>query len=565
MLIKIIMRLLLLLSVFVYCDVSYARQAAVMEKTFIFSAEAEDEVPKDFLKTISWMEDKKELNRVSLSGGNYWMVSAVQVNNYNKHWTVNVKNSIIESVDYWLIGEDGSTQYFHSGYYAPYEFLFDYARSVEMSIGVNYWFITRVNSRYFSSQPKLQVEEYKEHKRQSDIYALFIILCIGGLIFITLYNGIIYVSIRDKAFLYYACYVLCYLTGWALTFHLPAHLFDFHNLELHHLFFIGLPIFNILFYIHFLQLPELSPKLYRLSLGLLWLCIIALPTSMYLVSYTAIIASVLIMLWIGLAMFCGNVCLLKGFHPARYFLLAFTCLLLPAVLILPGNMGLTPDFFDNAELATLIGGAADALLLSFALAYKIRLLSEEKERHIEILEVARKNARTDKLTGLPNRFAFDESMLKGLPFGAQASRQLCLTLVSLEGLPLLTRKLGHNEVDKVICSVAESLRQVYEYVDTSSDTHSNSMSELTNTYRIADNSFVVVCEADISHKIQQQVSRLQSGYLIDHYSDVSIHFGASFNRDVNDSGQWLRQSEHDLYKNQSVKRRERYVQSLSHI
>ncbi|MGS0694141.1 sensor domain-containing diguanylate cyclase [Shewanella sp. 0m-4] len=553
--IKILMRLLLLLSVFGLSDVSYAQQEAMLEQTIIFSAEAEDEAPQDFEQTISWLETKKPLGSVSLNGGDYWMVAGVMVNSYDTHWVVNVKNSIIESVDYWLIGEDGSTQYFSSGYYAPYEFLFDYARSVEMNIGVNYWLVARVNSRYFSSQPKLQVQQYQEHKHQSDLYALFIILCLGGLLFIALYNGIIFVSIRDKAFLYYACYVLCYLVGWALTFHLPAHLFDFHGLELHHLFFISLPIFNILFYIHFLQLAELSPKLWRLSLGLMWLCIIALPTSIYLVSYTAIIASVLIMLWIGLAMVCGNVCLLKGFPPARYFLLAFTCLLLPAVLILPGNMGLTPDFFDNAELATLVGGTADALLLSFALAYKIRLLSEEKERHIETLEVARKNARTDKLTGLPNRFAFDEGMQKGIPFGAQASNQLCLVLVSLEGVTLLTRKLGHNEVDKVICGVADYLRQAYDDTD----------SKLIDTYRIADNSFVIVCEAELLQKIQQRVSRIQSGYLIEHYSDMSIHLGVSLNTDVNDSSQWLRQAEQRLYKDQSVKRRERYAQSLSQI
>ena len=139
--------------------------------------------------------------------------------------------------------------------------------------------MTRISSRYYSSQPKLQLEPYQQHRLKSDLSAMFIVLCLGALASIAFYNLLIYASIRDKAFLYYGFYVLTYFTGWALTFHIPAHLFELHALQLHHLFFIGLPIFNILFYKHFLQLPELSPKLWQLSKYLMWACIIALPTS----------------------------------------------------------------------------------------------------------------------------------------------------------------------------------------------------------------------------------------------------------------------------------------------
>ncbi|MEZ9596019.1 7TM diverse intracellular signaling domain-containing protein [Shewanella sp. 10N.261.52.F9] len=550
-------KIILLLLMLAYSGLTTAEQRAIIEPTFIYNASAEESVPQRFNDVMPWVESKTDLDGVKLSGGDYWMVSALMVNSQQNRWIVNVKNSIIESIDYWVLGDDGSRQHIHSGYYAPYEFLFNYGRSVELNIGVNYWLVTRIDSRYFSSQPKLQLEEYQQYRLQSDIYAMLVLLCLGGLLFIAIYNGLIYLSIKDKAFLYYALYVLCYGAGWALTFHIPAHLFDVYGLEVHHLFFISLPIFNILFYKHFLKLPELSPKLWLLSLGLLWLCIIALPSSIFLLSYTAVIASVLIMLWIALAMVCGNVCLLKGFYPARYFLLAFTCLLLPAVMILPGNMGLTPDFFDNAELATLLGGTADALLLSFALAYKIRLLSDEKERHIETLEVARKNARTDKLTGLLNRVAFDDNMSNGLPLGPNASTQMCLALVALEGLPTLTKRLGHNEVDNLICGVADSLELLCEQSFLRGESR-----EFCHNYRIAENHFVIVCEAERFSKVQQQIKEIQVSYLVGQYSEVSVHIGCSVNTDARDLRQWLRQAEHQLYSNKSDKRRELYTQAL---
>ncbi|GIU47145.1 diguanylate cyclase [Shewanella sairae] len=526
---------------------------ALVDETIIYAAHSDEDVPKNYQQLFTWMQNKQDLAGVSLSGGSYWMVSAVVINSYNEQWVVNVKNSLIESVDYWVFGDDGSVQFSHSGYYAPYEFLFDYGRSVKMTAGVDYWLVARVESRYFSSQPKIQVQTFDEHKRGTDVYALFIILCLGGLLFIALYNWLIYASIGDKAFLYYGCYVSCYFIGWALTFHLPAHLFDLHGLQVHHLFFISLPIFNILFYKHFLQLPEQSPKLWRLSLGLMWLCIIALPTSIFLLSYTAIIASVLIMLWIALAMVCGNVCLLKGFHPARYFLLAFTCLLLPAVLILPGNMGLTPDFFDNAELATLVGGTVDALLLSFALAYKIRLLSEEKERHIERLEKARKNARTDKLTGLLNRFAFDEVMVSTPSSEASAAIPLCLMVINVEGLVQLIKKLGHNEVDKLICGIATAIDM--------SEENAGSTNGLVGSYRLSDSSFALVFEASKLQHMQEKINWLQSVYLSENYTDVSIHSGYSLKGDTFDPRQWLRQAEHQLYSNKSDKRKELYTKN----
>lgn len=551
---KIIMLILLLLFGNGFCGDARAVQRAITQQTFIYKAEPTEQAPEQFEDVIRWSRKKTDLGAVSLSGGDYWMVSAVKVNRGDQRWVINVSNSIIESVDYWLIGDDNSTQYLHSGYYAPYEFLFDYGRSVEMRYGVDYWLVAKVSSRYFSSQPKLAVQDFETHKRQTDIYALMIISCLGGLLFIALYNGLIYVSIRDKAFLYYGCYVFCYLAGWALTFHLPAHLFDFHGLQLHHLFFISLPIFNILFYKHFLQLPETSPRLWRLSLLLLWLCILALPTSVFLLSHTAIIASVLIMLWITLAMVCGNICLLKGFYPARYFLLGFSCLLLPAVLILPGNLGLTPDFFDNAELATLIGGTADALLLSFALAYKIRLLSEERERHIETLEVARKNARTDKLTGLPNRFAFDEAMYEMRPQKDNVQLSKYLVIVTLEGLAQLTKRLGHREVDSLIYGVSEALKQLTVTMLPEV--------KVVELYRIAEGNFVIVCSPTALNSAREKVAEIQSGYLVERYSEVSIHLGFSANQDISDPRQWLRLAEQDLYNRKSEIRRALHSQSL---
>ncbi|MFB2652174.1 diguanylate cyclase [Shewanella seohaensis] len=516
-----------------------------LDSPYLFHADDKQLPPSDFNQVTQWMSQLEEASSVSLAGGDYWMVSPVMVNSRQNHWVVDASNSIVESVDYWLLGSDGSVQFAQSGYYAPYEFLFDYGRKVKLNMGTDYWLVTRLSSRYFSSAPELAIESEEVHQLTTDRMALAIMICLGGLFFIALYNLLIYISIFDKAFLYYGLYVLTYFGGWALTFHLPAHLFNFHQLELHHLFFISLPIFNILFYKHFLQLPSYSPRLWRLSKYLLIACILALPTSVLLLSYTAIIASVLIMLWIALAITCGNVCLMKGFAPARYFIMAFSCLLLPALIILPGNMGITPDFIEHAEFATLLGGTVDALLLSLALANKLKLLSEERKAHIEELGIAWEKARLDGLTRVGNRYAFDEFMNSQLAFGNKVVQPMALVLLNVDSLKMVNDTLGHQEGDRLLQHLVQVLQ-------------ATNIAHL-KIYRISGDEFVLILPANGMATLTICLRGLTTQFVAEGLKDCQFSFGFAINTDVAEPHEWLRSADSSLYQSRMEKRRQEYA------
>ncbi|MFB2636502.1 diguanylate cyclase [Shewanella bicestrii] len=516
-----------------------------LDSPYLFHADDKQQPPADFNQVTQWMSLLEEASSVSLAGGDYWMVSPVMVNSRQNHWVVDASNSIVESVDYWLLGSDGSVQFAQSGYYAPYEFLFDYGRKIRLNMGTDYWLVTRLSSRYFSSAPELAIESEEVHQLTTDRMALAIMICLGGLFFIALYNLLIYISIFDKAFLYYGLYVLTYFGGWALTFHLPAHLFNFHQLELHHLFFISLPIFNILFYKHFLQLPSYSPRLWRLSKYLLIACILALPTSVLLLSYTAIIASVLIMLWIALAITCGNVCLMKGFAPARYFIMAFSCLLLPALIILPGNMGITPDFIEHAEFATLLGGTVDALLLSLALANKLKLLSEERKAHIEELGIAWEKARLDGLTRVGNRYAFDEFMNSQLAFGNKVVQPMALVLLNVDSLKMVNDTLGHQEGDRLLQHLVQVLQ-------------ATNIAHL-KIYRISGDEFVLILPANGMATLTTCLRGLTTQFAAEGLKDCQFSFGFAINTDVAEPHEWLRSADSSLYQSRMEKRRQEYA------
>ncbi|MFV0595987.1 diguanylate cyclase [Shewanella sp.] len=533
-----------LLLLWTFSPFAFSAEIA-LDSPYLFHADVEQVPPSDFNQITQWMSQLDEANSVDVKGGDYWMVSPVMINSRQTHWVVDANNSIVEYVDYWLLGSDGSVQTANSGYYAPYEFLFDYGRKVRLNMGTDYWLVTRLSSRYYSSAPELVLESEEVHQLTNDHVATAILICLGGLVFIALYNLLIYFSIFDKAFLYYGLYVLTYFGGWALTFHLPAHLFHFHQLELHHLFFIGLPIFNILFYKHFLQLPSYSPRLWRLSKYLLIACVLALPTSIWLLSYTAIIASVLIMLWIALAITCGNVCLMKGFAPARYFIMAFSCLLLPAVIILPGNMGITPDFIEHAELATLLGGSVDALLLSLALANKLKLLSEERKAHIEELGIAWEKARLDGLTRVGNRYAFDEFMNSQLTFGDKVVQPMALVLLNVDSLKMVNDTLGHQEGDRLLQNLVQFLQ-------------ATNIAQL-KIYRISGDEFVLILPANGMATLTTCLRGLTTQFAAEGLKDCQFSFGFAINTDVAEPHVWLRSADSSLYQSRMEKRRQEYA------
>ncbi|WP_394147543.1 7TM diverse intracellular signaling domain-containing protein [Shewanella atlantica] len=525
--------------------------APAIDQSFLFHSSAYQEVPSRHADVMEWLSTLEKADKISLTGGSYWLAMPVMMYEDESEWVINVRNSVVESLDYYMLGDDGSNQDSHTGYYAPYEFLFDYGRKIKMSYGVEYWLIVQIESRYFSSVPKVELKPFSEHKRSSDLEAMAVGLCLGGLLFIALYNLLIYTSIFDRAFLYYGLYVLTYFAGWALTFHVPAHLMNFHNLEIHHLFFIGLPIFNILFYRHFLQLPEYSPLLWNLSKLLLWTCILALPTSIFWVSHTALIASVLIMLWIALAITCGNVCLLKGFSPARYFIIAFTCLLLPSVLILPGNLGLAPDLIAYAELATLFGGTIDALLLSLALASKIKILSRERQSYIETLGRAWKKIRQDQLTQLPNRHAFDEFMHSQPLTGKEARQTLHLFLLDIDGLKQVNHTLGHQQGDSLLQYAAKQLTLICE------------AHERVNLFRIGGDNFVILISVEQTSSLKLELETLAKELEREGGNGTGLSYGYALNHDARDARDWLRNADIDMYERKTEKRRHRQTQLLS--
>ena len=132
------------------------------------------------------------------------------------------------------------------------------------------------------------------------------------------------------------------------------------------------------------------------------------------------------------------------------FALAWGAPIVFAGLRIASSVGLLRWSFwlDNSTIVSMM---LEALLSSLAIAYRIRVLSRERDRAREQEIEARLLAATDPLTGLLNRRAFLERSI------GRAGEQRLL-LVDIDHFKQVNETIGHDGGDEVLRVVARALR-----------------------------------------------------------------------------------------------------------
>jgi len=325
----------------------------------------------------------KPAARVDLLGGAYWLHAELRNDGRQPAWVIDPNDTLIDMVDIQVYGDDGSIRQMLTGYRQPHSYLLHYGKDIDLQPGRRYQVLIRFSSPYYARTPVFSVLPRTAYQQLVARENVLIIGSIGALLALTVFNFFIYSITRDRSSLYYSLYVLCYAVAWGMTFHLTADLFDWHNLHWHYVPFFLLPVLSTLFYTSFLRLKDNAPLLYKLSRINLVLPLATLPSCFLALSYAHTIATVVITVWMTLALTSGIVVWKRGYYPARFFVFGFIALMVPGLFILPANVGLIPALVTNAQLFTLLGGTLDGVLLAFALADQIRLLRNTLEQRVQ--------------------------------------------------------------------------------------------------------------------------------------------------------------------------------------
>ncbi|SFF47553.1 7TM diverse intracellular signaling domain-containing protein [Thermoflexibacter ruber] len=211
----------------------------------------------------------------------------------------------------------------------------------------------------------------------------------GIILLIILENIYIFFSIRDTSYLYY---VFAMLSSFFLITILNGHAFEYlwpENVWMQNhilpVITLSLGFWTAVFCRDFLEMKEYSPVLDKILMSFALVTVGLMIPSIILPSFIMSVVTSLIGLLEGVTLFIASLlAVYRGSHPARYFLLGFSCYGLGLLVYSVKHLGLIPLnlWTDNS---IQIGAAAQVILLSFALGSKLK---EFKRRNAKVKEEA---------------------------------------------------------------------------------------------------------------------------------------------------------------------------------
>ena len=328
-------------------------------------------------------------------------------------------------------------------------------------------------------------------------------LIYGVILALLLYNLFILIALRDKAYLWYVLATACVLvfilsmTGHGFQYLWPGSAVPFW------LDRITLPSLWGIFVMRFTQ------ELLYTKRGLLWphrllnagcvLYVIAILINAF--GYRAegaLLIALTPVVTVPTALFSAGVRCYQGFFPARFYLLGYGAVLGSTIVLVMRAAGLIEPSNFTAYLFPL-SVAAETILFSFALAYRIQMLKQEKAQALQQVdrektarlaqaqanaaelqhsvalrtaELAATNERLrererelqhaafhDPLTELPNRRYLVERCEAALAEAKRHNQAVALLLIDLDHFKPINDQHGHDAGDQMLQAIAQRLRE----------------------------------------------------------------------------------------------------------
>lgn len=366
----------------------------------------------------------------------------------------------------------------------------------------------------------------------------------GSLTVIILINLAVFLTLREKLYLYYCLAIFGYLAFFA-----SIRGFSFQHLypafpEVHaQVLMLSIPflaMFSILFCMEFLKIRSHSPRLRMALIGMLVFEILYFLAVPFLDYKTGILlAAVSAFVFFSLLMIAGPVSWAAGVRAGIFFTVAWSPLTVGVMATAGRALGVFPEnFFTN--YAMQIGSGLEAFILTLALADRLYREREQKiQAQADILrqEKARRDAQDrltyamthDPATGLPNRNRFEWMVDEQLQLNPGGSFMVGVARVT--GLEEINRTLGLERSERLLKRLAEQMTMLAGQLPMVHATQ-DSRGRTERVYQISGDSFGLLVDArkagDGFGALDSTLKQLAQPIALDHLAiDPHLKYGAA--------------------------------------
>lgn len=336
-----------------------------------------------------------------------------------------------------------------------------------------------VLSKYpiFASFYLVTEQELFTHTHEYDLFYTFFIAAIFSLI---LYNISIFVFTKDRPYLYYVLYASTFLT-WQLiqTGFQPFN--SFTNIENFYRITLSIPLmlmFLVLFTQSLLDVKKSFPVINTILNACIAIFVGSFVIGFFNFTLAMTIVNGLAFVLLPFLLFVGVKSYLVHNKTALFYIVAQFSFLTTATLFALGAFGLY-DFTQFTRHAIIVGLFIEIVLFSFALAYRIKLLEQQKleltQRDNRILdklvkertkeleesrERLNKLANSDSMTNLYNRRSLFDISKKLIALAKREKTPLSIVMFDLDHFKSINDGYGHKMGDSVIINFAWILKRL---------------------------------------------------------------------------------------------------------
>jgi signal transduction histidine kinase len=385
---------------------------------------SEKDIPSpDFQK--SFQKTTLSIPNFGYGTSNIWLKINLK-NNSTKHWFLEIDNPRINHLSFFLVKNDGTgiegsrpfegqlpyvsrtgdSQPFASYQIADRNLFFD----LKMLQNESYTIFLQANG---SEDLKFSMTFWEEKRLYQHLADRNLIwgIYFGFILLISFYNFFLWLTIRDKTYLFYVFYVVTFglmqacIYGYGFQYLWSNSFINDRGVVV---FMFGSNFFMIHFLRNFLDLKKNLPLWVDISAKMAWVCLFLIVISLFFYQWYFNILGIFFVLTLILSFFFLLIKLaLKKIKSAYFSLFAFSALMIASIFVVFKNLGILSA--ENQDYYLMVGSMIEIVLFSLALGDKFRHEQLEKERQQHIRNEIAANLHDDLAASLSSLTMFSDS------------------------------------------------------------------------------------------------------------------------------------------------------------